>query len=452
MSKIKIFYIWQGQRDHKTNKDFIRKALDEAAEQASIKTEIEDIEIDQDVYKNSGSPPITEIIIRKIHQSDLIVVDLTVIGKTDSNEKDASIQFVQSIANFNVGYEAGFFDGLFAKSGLDYEEKARTIFVINEYYGSLKEQLAFDIKDRKVSCIYNLNPNARGEEIELARQKVKNDLLNELIQGVLYVSRKKSLSLKLPGPENHPFSSNGTIATIIYNQFIGYSKKISARIFWPKPPFLFINIEPSFKPFLNEREIKRIIKNCSDGLPFPYTHPTDEGTLIIPDPEKLKYESYNQDMTFVKNNGGIWGINTSFFNRPIYPQNSYSIISLQEQEENEAISLDNIKNNLETLVSQHLSFVLKCLKIKGLVDIGLGMNAYRGMKFKINAPELGGTLSIVHPLNNPNSGKIIQSEIFLESSNEHLKKHLDIIQRQLILSAVEKIFEATNFGKFNSYS
>jgi hypothetical protein len=76
-----IFYIWQSDFLPATNRNFIQRALEDAAK--AIKTDDTlDIEavIDRDTVGVPGSPDIAKTIFEKIAAADVVVADVSIIN------------------------------------------------------------------------------------------------------------------------------------------------------------------------------------------------------------------------------------------------------------------------------------------------------------------------------------------------------------------------------------
>src|SRR5579859_5811623 len=99
---MKIFYSWQSDTPKEVGKEFVRQALDAAVSGLEI-NESERPVVDQDTAGVLGSPIIAETIFRKIRESSVIVVDVTLTGKTASNKP---------LINSNVAIELGYAIGV----------------------------------------------------------------------------------------------------------------------------------------------------------------------------------------------------------------------------------------------------------------------------------------------------------------------------------------------------
>ena len=79
MRILKLFYSWQMDRPSKLCRDFIRRALDEAA--AVLATKRFELQIDSDTQRVAGTPPITKTALRKIRENHLFLADMTFVAQ-----------------------------------------------------------------------------------------------------------------------------------------------------------------------------------------------------------------------------------------------------------------------------------------------------------------------------------------------------------------------------------
>ncbi|MGL4295888.1 MAG: hypothetical protein ACRCTG_09235, partial [Aestuariivirga sp.] len=84
--EMKVFWSWQNDYDPKSNRHFIRGALDDAVKQAGKELGLEPAErpeLDHNTKNTSGMAEITNTILKKINESAVFVADLTPIAETD---------------------------------------------------------------------------------------------------------------------------------------------------------------------------------------------------------------------------------------------------------------------------------------------------------------------------------------------------------------------------------
>jgi hypothetical protein len=118
--KITVFYAWQSDTPGNIGRNFIRKALDDAADRMNSDPSLSGltIAIDADTEGEVGTPPVTETILRKIGKADIFAPDLTFVAKTDGGKL---------IPNPNVMVEYGY-----ALRALSFEAMMP---VMNTHYG-----------------------------------------------------------------------------------------------------------------------------------------------------------------------------------------------------------------------------------------------------------------------------------------------------------------------------
>jgi hypothetical protein len=156
-----IFYSWQSDTPNKIGRDFVKRALDDAVDQLSIDMQLVEADrpnIDQDTKGVLGSPAIAETIFEKIRNSSVVVLDVTLVCRTENKK---------SMINSNVAYELGFAHGVHGDEVL--------LTVMNTFFGG-QHELPFDLAHRRWPLSYELAPDATAEQ----RQKVRSSLSKEL--------------------------------------------------------------------------------------------------------------------------------------------------------------------------------------------------------------------------------------------------------------------------------
>lgn len=125
MAPLTLFYSWQMDRSTKVCRDFIRRALDEAAAILALNDDIA-LKIDSDTQDVPGTPAITETILGKIRDCDIFLADMTFVAEAGG----------KLIPNPNVMGEYGY--------ALRDKGTRRILLVMNEAYG-LADKLPFDL-------------------------------------------------------------------------------------------------------------------------------------------------------------------------------------------------------------------------------------------------------------------------------------------------------------------
>jgi hypothetical protein len=176
-----VFYAWQMDRDKRTNRWFIHKAIDDAIRSVLADLKLEDapaieaselgdtdpeldagasIEIDHDTKGEFGTPEIAKTILRKIENCGVFVADVSLVCeyKTDDGR-------TKRTPNPNVMIELG---AAIESVGWD-----RIVLVMNRAIGSA-EDLPFDLKYRSIKVGYDLaspdDPEKGRKRKELAKE------------------------------------------------------------------------------------------------------------------------------------------------------------------------------------------------------------------------------------------------------------------------------------------
>ena len=139
---VSVFYSWQSDLPNTLNRGLIRKAFDDAIRAINADLSVEEaIRIDQDTQGVSGSPPITETILRKIEQCSVFIPDVSFVCGTDETRKSP---------NPNVMIEYGY--------ALKICGDERIISVFNTAFGDW-EKLPFDMRHKRRPILYCASDN-----------------------------------------------------------------------------------------------------------------------------------------------------------------------------------------------------------------------------------------------------------------------------------------------------
>lgn len=132
--KATVFYSWQSDTPGATNRNFILKALEDAAKEIAGDDSI-DVEpvVDRDTQNVAGSPDIGNTILGKIRGADVVVADVTIINP--------GLAAGRPTPNPNVLVEVGY--------ALAVHSEARLILVNNLAFGR-PEDLPFDLRQKRV--------------------------------------------------------------------------------------------------------------------------------------------------------------------------------------------------------------------------------------------------------------------------------------------------------------
>lgn len=171
---MKVFWSWQSDTSGKIGRYLIRDALLEAIDQLKQAPDIEEptakesreaIHLDQDIQGTAGSPDLARTILEKIDNSDVVIADVTLVGKLpDSTDADGKIIPGKKLINSNVAIELGY--------ALCRLTDKKVLMVFNGHYGR-HEDLPFDLRHKGGSINFTLPPDAGKERIDEERGKLK---------------------------------------------------------------------------------------------------------------------------------------------------------------------------------------------------------------------------------------------------------------------------------------
>lgn len=162
---MKVFWSWQDDSPGKTNRHFIKAALEAAVTALAGEYELEDADrpaLDHDTKGVSGAAEIVPVLMDKIANSAVFVADVTPVAKTADGK---------ALPNANVMIELGW--------SLNKPGWQRQIYVLNKAGGHEPADLPFDIRGRRVLC-YTLTETADGK----ARESVRKALIGDLTAAI----------------------------------------------------------------------------------------------------------------------------------------------------------------------------------------------------------------------------------------------------------------------------
>ena len=180
---MKIFWSWQSDTPEQTGKYLVRDALKLAINRLKQSEDIEepardDLHLDQDTQNTPGSPDLVRTILEKIEKSEVVVADVTLIGKTKEDKL---------LINSNVAIELGY--------ALRACSDARLVLVFNKYYGR-HEDLPFDLRHKGGAVVFEFAPEAPRSEIAEVRQMLAEDFIRKL-KPILQLPSRLSEPLRL---------------------------------------------------------------------------------------------------------------------------------------------------------------------------------------------------------------------------------------------------------------
>lgn len=180
---MKIFWSWQSDTPGIVGRYLVRDALKEAIKTLKQDQELlespRDIHLDYDIKNVSGSPDLVRTILDKIEKSEIVVADVTIVGRTAADK---------GLINSNVAIELGYA----WRACTD----AKVLLVFNQHYG-LYETLPFDLRHKGGAVVFELAPNAGRDDIDAQHSALTKDFVRKLRPFLQLQPRMKELlSLK----------------------------------------------------------------------------------------------------------------------------------------------------------------------------------------------------------------------------------------------------------------
>jgi hypothetical protein len=151
--QIKVFYSWQNDHPGKLGKDFIRAALESAAKRVGADRQIE-VVIDSDTQDVPGTPPINDVILKKIDAAEVFVADVTFVATSAAGKR---------IPNPNVMAEYGY--------ALHAKRWNRILLAMNTAFGP-PESLPFDLHHHRHPATYAVATEKPDDARRDARSKL----------------------------------------------------------------------------------------------------------------------------------------------------------------------------------------------------------------------------------------------------------------------------------------
>ena len=155
-TEVKVFYSWQSDLPPKSNRYFIRDALNKAVKALNREKIDLEVRLDQDTQNLSGSPNIIGAILAKISESKVFVADISLVNSNDSESS-------RKTPNPNVLFELGY-----AVAKLGWEQ---VILIFNLHSGKILD-LPFDIKQHRILSYTFDGDQNRNEKLK----KLQDDL------------------------------------------------------------------------------------------------------------------------------------------------------------------------------------------------------------------------------------------------------------------------------------
>lgn len=151
-----IFYSWQDNLPHKTNRKFIEKLLEDVISEFNEEVQ-QKLILDQATRELPGIPDIVKSILQKIDESNIFIADITTVCK---DEKE------RNFPNSNVMLELGY--------AINCLGSENVICLFNSAYGDV-DKLPFDIKQKRITT-FHLPKKHTPKEKAKQESKIKDTL------------------------------------------------------------------------------------------------------------------------------------------------------------------------------------------------------------------------------------------------------------------------------------
>ncbi len=306
---VSVFYSWQSDLPNTLNRGLIRKAFDDAIRAINADLSVEEaIRIDQDTQGVSGSPPITETILRKIEQCSVFIPDVSFVCGTEETRKSP---------NPNVMIEYGY--------ALKVCGDERIISVFNTAFGDW-EKLPFDMRHKRRPILYCASDDLSVD----GRRRVRGELAKELEAALrtaqasgLFQSQDISIPVHQPTPAKDEYGGS----FLDQDEALGIARQhrlpeetdeltlrdgalIYMRL-WPKlpRPKIYTNTEV-YNAVINA-QLRPMCSRNSDG----WSHGRNRhGAFSLYTFNEPQNEAIGVTQLF--KTGEIWGIDTYYLNIP----------------------------------------------------------------------------------------------------------------------------------------
>ena len=312
---ITVFYAWQSDRPQNVNRNFIRKALDDAAERMTADPTLNvRVSIDADTEGVVGTPAVTETILKKIQAANIFVPDLTFVGKTEGGKL---------IPNPNVMVEYGY-----ALRALTFEAMMP---IMNVHFGGPTE-LPFDLGHVRYPTQYELRPDVPDGERRTSRDK-----LSAILESILRLMAQHIQGKARAGNPFVPHEPVRPPAFFFQPQDVianfGYPGEQEFR--FKRDRAVYLRVYPVFadQPAIGPR---RALEVAAKVLPLQKTTssikaPNDWGAVNL-EPHGDGIKSFTQ----VFETGELWGVSEE-------PFRSNKMVSAIGVEKSLAVTLENYR-------------------------------------------------------------------------------------------------------------
>ena len=174
-ARVKVFWSWQSDLPGKTNRHFVKGALEDAIAalkesadsvvEPSEREPLDALHLDLDRKGVPGSPDLAATIFEKFEAASVCVADVSTVAKLEREGENGEL-YIKQVMNPNVAIELGY--------ALHACGTEKLVMVMNAHYGG-RDGLPFDLKHKAGPIFFNLAPKAdkatiKAEQAKLAKQ------------------------------------------------------------------------------------------------------------------------------------------------------------------------------------------------------------------------------------------------------------------------------------------
>jgi len=354
-----LFYSWQSDLPSGVTREFIREALDAAADAVNSAIEIEDaIRVTSDTEDAPGHPPIFETILEKIDTSSVFVPDVSIVTEIEGHSSGES----KGLFNPNVAIEYGY--------ALKSLGQKRLIPVMNTAFGGLKK-LPFDMAHRRGPIRFHLPENASDGAIE----REKEGLIDKLTHALTVMRQHDLLAESTIDSADPPFVPvapyEGADANNRLHSLLGRInpntpfEEGDTNVWLREGPSLFLRLIPSaenseFEPLdlldlMNAADLTDLLGYRTKGEFYRTRNRDGAAAFSVEAGPSANNNRFAYGYTQVLTNSEIWGVDSWLLDPERSKQNS----------ENDWPSIGShiLEEGLINALSQYLKFARDHLKI-----------------------------------------------------------------------------------------
>jgi hypothetical protein len=232
-----VFWSWQSDLQGKTNRHFVKDAIEQTLRELSEDQSLEEayrdeLIVDQDSKGVPGTPDLATIILQKIDKCSVFIADVSIVGQLKEEK---------SFINSNVAIELGY--AMKAK-GSD-----RILMVANEAF-TARDRLPFDLRHKRGPIFFSLFDGASKSDMSGEKIKLVNQL-KEAIKLILLTNPNQvapSTHSVVPTNENGMYFKTGDVLLKRDNQSSPWSVVVD------QTKFFYVRVIPT----KSNPELKRV--------------------------------------------------------------------------------------------------------------------------------------------------------------------------------------------------